>query len=133
MSNFDYYDLWRDKFTTEELESSLGQNIASFPEEYILVELCEASQRYFYGRRFTVVKIETLLYQGANCFQIFIPSVDDSSLLMVWVSKNMELPPYKARELILSYLQKINYFVTIAGFEFFCKTMLGKPYIVDYN
>lgn len=131
---FDYFDIWRDKYSVEELEACLGTNIANPPEEYILIELCEASQRYFYNQRFTTVKIQYPFKDAENnYFRIFVPSLDDSSLNMWWNYKRMNVKPYEAREIVLTYLKRTNYFVTLKGFEFFCSTIIGKPHCIDYN
>lgn len=118
------YEFW--KMTDAAQQEWLGKDVG---QEYptIVVELDEASTRFFYNRRFAILRIT----QDEE-FQVYLESVDDACLNMRWEVKNMQMPPQEARDNIHQWLKRSNYFLNLKGFENFCEIMFGKCKI-DYS
>ena len=131
MQTDNFYELW--KLPIEKQELLLGMDIGlKWPTA--VVELDEMSQRSFYKQRFAplIVKQFDCPYYKTEVFEVFLPSLDDHALQMVWEVKKMDIPAHEAREKITKLLQRTNYFVNFKGLEHFCM-LFGKPLKVEYN
>lgn len=130
MSRKGIYQLW--DLTEQEQSELLGSDIG---ERYpiIVVELDEMTQRWFYNERFAPLTIRQYMLSSTreDAFQIILNSIDDSSLNMLWHSKEMAMRPDEARVKIDEWLKRTNYFVNAKGFENFCN-LFGK-FEVSYN
>lgn len=126
-----YYDLW--DLPWEEQEKLLGQDIG-ISKPMIVVELDPYSQFHFYNQRFTMLSFWTQKHQttGKDEFWVYLPSIDDASLRMIWQVSQMCVATYTAIEMIQGWLKRTNHFVNLKGFEDMCR-VFNDPYDVDHN
>lgn len=113
------YDLW--DLEEEDQEACLGLDIGRAGQPIIVVELDEMSQRRFYNRRFAPFRTR----ETDSLFTARIDSIDDAELVMEWKISQMEILPYMAREMIMHWLKRTNYFVNLDGFASYCR-VFGK-------
>lgn len=124
------HQLWQ--FPLKDQRELLGHDIGD-QHETIVIELDEQSKRCFYNQPYAPLTIRQYFLQrpSIEVFQVIIHSIDDASLNMTWETNKMEIPPHEARQMILAWLQRTNYFLNLKGFEAYC-TLFGKA-TVDYN
>jgi len=114
----DYDQLW--KLTHDEQRELLGADIGASQPTFV-IELDEFSTRKWYNEPFAPLCI----IETDRFFRVVVYSLDDASLGMIWEIAKMEMPPHVARQKILEWLERSNFFVNLAGLYNFCK-LFGK-------
>lgn len=119
-------------FSEDEQRQFLGQNIA---EDTRIVELDEASMRYFYRKRFAPLIIREVPATNNRLafFQVVVQSIDDADLVLQWDVKDMAVLPYEARMLIDARMQRSGWFINLQGFKNFCIVMFGSKVFDNSN
>jgi hypothetical protein len=100
-----YNDFWR--LSLEEQKELLGETISFGSDRFYVVELDEASQ--LYNNQYNLLHIGLRTHNRDHTV-IWIPSIDDGAYQYFWSIDSFP----SVHEWMLNYMERTNYFVSVA-------------------